>query len=440
MVMEVRVRESSVVKPAEETPKVCLWTSNFDQLCVVHAQAVYFYKPPESTDDGFSSSSGDFFNSTVLKYGLSKALVTYYPVAGRLKRNESGRAEIHCTGEGAIFIEAETDSFMKDLGEFTPNEQLAPLFPRIDYSDNDISSYPPFLVQVTHFKCGGVCLSTALSHILVDGVAGINFINTWSDLCRGVEHIKKPLPYFDRTLLRARDPPKVYFSHIEYKLPSVDLPTTSPLPKIAIVKLNLSTLQANQLKSKCNNYQYRRFSSYEVMAGHIWRCLCIARELKDDEETTISIPLDCRSRARPPLPDGYFGNAIFDNTVRALSGDIVSKPLGYTVNLIHETFRSSGNNEYLRSAIDYLELNPSIRTIAKGKGCNFRLPTWVRLPLYEADFGWGKPIYVGPGVNKFLGRTFLIPNPAESDGGVCLIIPLESEYQMNIFKKVFYDI
>ncbi|RZC63274.1 hypothetical protein C5167_025024 [Papaver somniferum] len=437
MVMEVRVRESSVVKPAEETPKVCLWTSNFDQLCVVHAQAVYFYKPPES-DDGFSSSSGDFFNSTVLKHGLSKALVTYYPVAGRLKRNESGRAEIHCTGEGAIFIEAETDSFMKDLGEFTPNEQLAPLFSRIDYSD--ISSYPPFLAQVTHFKCGGVCLSTALSHILVDGVSGINFINTWSDLCRGVEDIKKPVPYFDRTLLRARDPPKVYFSHIEYKLPSVDLPATSPLPKIAIAKLNLSTLQANQLKSKCNKYQYRRFSSYEVMAGHIWRCLCKARELKDDEETTISIPLDCRSRSRPPLPDGYFGNAIFDNTVRAFSGDIVSKPLSYTVNLIHETFRSSGNNEYLRSAIDYLELNPSIRTIAKGKGCNFRLPTWVRLPLYEADFGWGKPIYVGPGVNRFLGRTFLIPNPAGSDGGVCLIIPLESEYQMNIFKKDFYDI
>ncbi|KAI3947547.1 hypothetical protein MKW98_031768 [Papaver atlanticum] len=440
MVMEVRVKETSVVKPAEETPKVCLWTSNFDQLCVVHAQAVYFYKPPESTDfDGSFSGSDDFFNSTVLKDGLSKALVTYYPVAGRLKRNASGRAEIDCTGEGAIFIEAETDSFMKDLGEFTPNEQLAPLFPTLDYSDDDISLYPPFLVQVTHFKCGGVCVSTALSHILVDGVAGINFINTWSDLCRGVEDSKKPVPFFDRTLLRARDPPIVSFPHMEYKLPSVDIPATSPLPKISIAKLNLSTMQANELKSKCNKDQYR-FSTYEVMAGHIWRCLCKARELKDDEETTISIPLDCRSRSRPPLPAGYFGNAIFDNTIIAFSGDIVSKPLSYAVNCIHETFMSYGNDEYLRSAIDYLELNPSFRTIVKGKGCNFRLPTWVRLPIYEADFGWGKPIYMGPGVNRFVGRTFLIPNPPGSDGGFFLIIPLESEYQMNIFKKSFYDI
>ncbi|KAI3987256.1 hypothetical protein MKX01_031740 [Papaver californicum] len=340
MVIEVRVRESSVVKPAEETPKVCLWTSNFDQLCVVHAQAVYFYKPPELTDGG---SSDNFFKSTVLKDGLGKALVTYYPVAGRLKRNESGRAEIDCTGEGAIFIEAETDSLMEDLGEFTPNEQLTPLFPKLDYSDDDISLYPPFLVQ------------------------------------------------------------------------------------------------ASQLKSKCNKDEYR-FSTYEVVAGHIWRCLCKARELRDDEETTISIPLDCRSRSRPPLPDGYFGNAIFDNTVIAFSGDIVSKPLSYAVNLIHETFMSSGNDEYLRSAIDYLELHPSVRTIVKGKGCNFRLPSWVRLPIYEADFGWGKPIYMGPGVNRFVGRTFLIPNPPGSERGFFLIIPLESEHQMNIFKKNFYDI
>lgn len=107
--IKVTVRESSVVKPAKETPKVCLWTSNFDQLFVVHAQTVYFYRRPTLTG-GSSSSSDDFFDSTVLKDGLSKSLVYYYPIAGRLKRNESGRAEINCTGEGATFIEAETDS------------------------------------------------------------------------------------------------------------------------------------------------------------------------------------------------------------------------------------------------------------------------------------------------------------------------------------------
>ncbi|RZC57093.1 hypothetical protein C5167_004392 [Papaver somniferum] len=436
--IKVTVRESSVVKPAKETPKVCLWTSNFDQLFVVHAQTVYFYRRPTLTG-GSSSSSDDFFDSTVLKDGLSKALVYYYPIAGRLKRNESGRAEINCTGEGATFIEAETDSCIEDLGDFTPDERLMPLLPKPDYGDGDISSCPPFLVKITRFKCGGVCVSTALSHILVDGVSGINFINTWSDLCRGVDDIKA-VPLLDRTILRARDPPVVSFPHVEYKLPSMNIPSTSPLsnPKIAISKLNISTMQTNQLKSKCNNNEFK-FSTYEVIAGHIWRCSCKARELKDDQETTISMPLDCRSRSSPPLPDGYFGNAIFDLTAKAIAGDIVSKPLSYAVNLIHETLISYGSNEYFRSAIDFLELNPSICTVIKGKGCNFRFTSWVRLAIYEADFGWGQPHYMGPGANG-AGRSFLIPNPPRGDGGLSLIITLDTEYHMDLFTESFYDI
>ncbi|KAI3870095.1 hypothetical protein MKW92_026695 [Papaver armeniacum] len=391
--LKVTVKESSIVKPAEETPKVCLWTSNIDQLSPIHVQTVSFYRRPASTCD--------FFNSTVLKDGLSKVLVTYYPMAGRLKRNEAGRAEIHCNGEGVVFIEAETDSLIEDLGDFTPNEQLMPLSPNPDYS-NDISA------------CGGVCLSTSTSHIVVGGVCGFNFINAWSDLCRGVNDMKS-VPFFDRTVLRARDPPVVSFPHIEYNKPtSMNI---SPLskPKIAVAKLNISAMQASLLKSKCNKGEFR-FSTYEVIAGHIWRCACKARELKDDQETVISIPLDCRSRSSPPLPD-------------AISGDIVSKPLSYAVNIIHQTIKTLGNNEYLRSALDYLELHPDF-SIFKGGGpqsCNIRNVSWLGMPIYGADFGWGKPLYVGLGTVGLAGLSLLAPNPPGSDDGFSLIISLESD-------------
>ncbi|KAI3997514.1 hypothetical protein MKX01_008121 [Papaver californicum] len=440
--MRVRVTKSSVVKPAEETPKVSLWTSNIDQLFQMHVQSVYFYKRP-FIDDSYSFSDDDFFNSTVLKDALSKTLVIYYPFAGRLRRNESGRAEIDCTGEGVIFIEAEADSVIADLAEFTPNEQLMPLIPNLD-PYNDISSYPPVLIQVTHFKCGGVCLSINNSHTVADGVSGINFINTWSDLCRGVNG-NKSVPFFDRTILRARDPPIVSFPHIEHKPPSMNIHSSSPLsnPNIAISKLNITTMQASQLKSKCNKDEFQ-FSTYEVIAGHLWRCSCKARELKHDQETMISIPLDCRSRLSPPLPNGYFGNAILDLTPTAYAGDIISKPLTHAVNIIHETIATSGNNEYFRSALDFLELHPNISTLIKGpqtfKGCNIGSISWVRLPIYGADFGWGQPVYMGPGIIGFAGLSFLIPNPPGSDGGFSLILSLESEYHMNLFKEYFYDI
>ncbi|KAI3883198.1 hypothetical protein MKX03_017658 [Papaver bracteatum] len=442
--VKVRVTESSVVKPAEETPKVCLWTSNIDQLFNIHVQTVYFYKRPALTEGSSSTcDDDDFFNSTVLKDGLSKALVTYYPIAGRLKRNESGRSEIDCTGEGVTFIEAETDSCIEDLGDFTPNEHLMPLVPNLVNDDDDISMYPPLLVQVTHFKCGGVCLSTSLSHIVVDGVSGVNFVNTWSDLCRGVDDIKI-VPFFDRTVLRARNPPIVSFPHTEHKPPSLKVQSSAALSnhRIASAKLNISTMQANQLKSNCNKDEFQ-FSTYEVLAGHIWRCSCKARQLEDDQETMISIPLDCRSRLSPPLPDGYFGNSILDLAPRALAGDIISKPLSYTVSIIHETIMRYGNNEYFGSALDFLETHPNIRTLIKGpqtfKGCNMGNASWVKMPIYEADFGWGKPIYMGPGIIKCAGRSMVAPNPPGSDG-FSLTIALESDYHMNRFREYFYDI
>ncbi|KAI3876694.1 hypothetical protein MKX03_034203 [Papaver bracteatum] len=437
--VKVRVIESSVVKPAEETPKVCLWMSKIDQIFSNHVQAMFFYRRPTFTYGSSSWSVDDFFNCTVLKDSLSKSLVSYCPFAGRVKRNESGRVELDCTGEGVIFIEAETDSVIEDLVQFIPNEQLMPLVPNLDNND-DISSRPPFLVQVTHFKCGGVCLCTSMSHMVADGVSGLNFINTWSDLCRGVKDIKS-VPFFDRTILRARDPPVVSFPHIEHKRPSINVPSTSPLSnsKIAVAKLNISTMQANQLKSKCNK-GYSRFSTYEVISGHLWRCLCKARELKDDQKTALSITLDGRSRLSPPIPDGFLGNAIFTLTPTAISGDIVSKPLSYAVNLIHDTIMNSGNNEYFRSALDFLELHPDISTLIKGPlastGCNINSATWVG----QADFGWGEPFYVGPGIQRSVGRFTLLPNPLGSDGGLSLIIPLESDYHMNLFKEYFYDI
>ncbi|GKU87231.1 hypothetical protein SLEP1_g1669 [Rubroshorea leprosula] len=51
------------------------------------ASVLFFYKP---------NGSVDFFQAQVLKEALSNVLVPFYPVAGRLGRDESGRIEIIC--------------------------------------------------------------------------------------------------------------------------------------------------------------------------------------------------------------------------------------------------------------------------------------------------------------------------------------------------------
>ncbi|OVA05083.1 Transferase [Macleaya cordata] len=445
MTIKVTVRESMLVQPAEKTPKLSLWTSNVDQLFRMHMPSVYFYKPT----NGYS----DFFDSSVLKDGLSKALVSFYPFAGRLRRDEKdGRVEIDCTGEGVMFSEAETDSVLDELGDFIPNQQLQPLIPKVDTS-KDISSVPILLIQVTRFKCGGVCLGVAMDHTVADGASGIHFINTWADLSRGID-IKFP-PFIDRTLLRARDPPTPCFPHIEHQPPPsmknalqpLQTPLkpnkTTPDNSPAIAKLQISYHQINLLKAKCNegSDQPVRFSTYEVIAGHVWRCACKARGLQDDQETKLSIATDGRLRLNPPLPNGYLGNAIFHLTPMAVSGDLLSRPLSYAASKIRDTLMR-GDDEYCKSAIDFLDLHPDIRTLVRGphtfKCPNLGVTSWCRMPIHEVDFGWGKPIYMGPGAILYEGLCYILPSPG-NDGTLTLVISLQSDH-MELYKEYFYDI
>ena len=88
-------------------------------------------------------------------------------------------------------------------------------------------------LQLTFFKCGGVCLGTALHHMVVDGISAVNFINAWSDIARGIQVSTRSPPFFDHTLLRARSPPTVIFDHFEYnykRKPQSNTINTQPQP------------------------------------------------------------------------------------------------------------------------------------------------------------------------------------------------------------------
>ncbi|KAM1714804.1 hypothetical protein TB2_024891 [Malus domestica] len=437
MVVNVTVRESTLVKPAEETPKKALWNSNVDLVIPsIHTPSVYFYRPNPN-------GASNFFDPAVLKHALSKALVPFYPMAGRLKRDDDGRIEIDCGGQGVLFVEAETGSVIDDFGDFAPTLELRRLIPSVDYAAG-ISTYPLLLLQVTFFKCGGVSLGVGMQHHAADGFSGLHFINTWSDMARGLD-LTLP-PFIDRTLLRARDPPQPAFYHIEYQpAPQMKAPLQSAKPgaadstTVSIFRLTRDQLNILKYKSKeaGNTVSY---SSYEMLSGHVWRCACKARELPDDQDTKLFIATDGRSRLQPPLPPGYFGNVIFTATPIAVAGDIQSKPTWYAASRIHDALVRM-DDSYLRSALDYLELQPDLSALVRGAH-SFRCPnlgitSWVRLPIHDADFGWGRPIFMGPGGIAFEGLAFIIPS-ATNDGSLSLAISLQTEH-MKSFSKLLYD-
>ncbi|PRQ50389.1 putative shikimate O-hydroxycinnamoyltransferase [Rosa chinensis] len=436
MAINLSVRESTFVKPSEETPRRALWISNLDAVVLnTHMGSVYFYRRKAGTPS-------NFFDPEVLKEALSKALVSFYPMAGRLKMNiheGRSRVEIDCNGEGVLFVVAETSSVVDDFGDFAPTLEFRRLIPAVDYSAG-ISSYPLLVLQVTYFNCGGVALGVGMEHRVADGISGLQFVNTWSDMARGLD-ITIP-PFIDRKLLRARDPPQPAFHHIEYQRspqsanPGADAEST----RVSILKLTSDHLNNLKAKSKEDGNPIK-YSSYEMLAGHIWKCATKARKLANDQETRLYVATDGRSRLKPSLPPGYFGNVIFAATPIAAAGDLQSKPIWYAASCIHNTLARM-DDEYLRSALDYLELQPNLSALARGAH-SFRSPklgitSWVRLPIHDADFGWGRPDFMGPGGIAYEGLCYILPSTSD-DGSLSVAICLQLEH-MELFSKLLYDI
>lgn len=182
-----------------------------------HVDIALFYKP---------NGSPDFFQPRALKEALSKVLVPFYPAASRLGRNdESGRTEIVCNAEGALFVEAEATGVLDEFDHIGSSSKLVPF---VDYSET-ISSYPLVRVnfcKVTSFKCGGISIGARVHHALIDGSSFFHFMTSWCDMVRG-KFTGGVSPFHDRAIIKFLVPPKPAFHHVEFDPPpSMNMPST----------------------------------------------------------------------------------------------------------------------------------------------------------------------------------------------------------------------
>lgn len=298
---------------------------------------------------------------------------------------------------------------------------------------------------MTRFKGGGVCLGIGLQHTLGDGPTGINFINSWAETARGLPLSTEP--YINRSLLRAREPPTPTFHHVEYDppvsmntVPDTTQDIADPQTTVSIFKITRD--QLNSLKDKANkNSDGVKYSTFNSLAAHIWRCENKARCLPDDQATKLYIPIDGRSRLSPPLPSSFLGNVIFMAATIASHGDVDSEPFSDTAKRIQNILKRM-DDEYLRSAIDYMEKVPNVKAPVRGaRGFQFpnlSINSWMWLPVYEADFGWGSPMWMGPAKVSQDGKTYVLPSPVK-DGSLCVVTCLDTSH-MEKFGQLLYEI
>ncbi|KAL2904153.1 Anthranilate N-benzoyltransferase protein 2 [Bienertia sinuspersici] len=425
------VKESTMICPSEETPKGSLWLSSLDLITrspYTHTHVLFVYEPP-TTD---KTSTISFFDTNLIKETLSKTLVDFYPMAGRLTTNskDDNRIEIDCNAKGAMFFESETTHSLTDFGEFKPTPELRKVvFPAYDYKG-----------------VWGITLGLVQHHHVADGASHVHFINSWAKITKGGE--LDYFPFHDRySCFAPRQPPQIKFQHLEYESPIPPLPpkglsdeaTTIVEGLFRFSKEQINTLKQQAMSQDIINYKP---STFEVLAGHAWRTACRARGLTDDQDVKLYIPSDGRPRLKDPaLPQGYCGNVIFFTACVAKAGNLMQKPIWYSVRKVHQAVKRVKNEEYLRSAVDYLESQPDLTALVRGSHTftcpNFTINSWVNIPYNNSDFGWGRPKYFRHGGIKYEGQSYLIASQ-NGDESISLAVKL-FKVHMALFGKYLYD-
>ncbi|KAI3936300.1 hypothetical protein MKW92_019522 [Papaver armeniacum] len=130
-----------LVYPSKPTPTHQLYLSNIDnqKFLQFFIKAIFVYKVSTPIDD--------------LKSSLSRVLFHYYPLAGRLRtsKENTGKFEIDCNGEGVVlaeaFMDVSVDEFLENCK--TPHLSWRKLLP---YSfGEEVDNFlriPPLVIQV----------------------------------------------------------------------------------------------------------------------------------------------------------------------------------------------------------------------------------------------------------------------------------------------------
>ncbi|XP_016557759.1 uncharacterized acetyltransferase At3g50280 [Capsicum annuum] len=364
-----------------------------------------------------------------LKTSLSHTLNFFPPLAGRfsiIKNTDDDTVSffINCNNAGVEFIHA---SAPKLTVSAILDSTLVPimvhhLFPLNNVRNFECVTKPLFGVQITEL-IDGLFIGCTMNHSLGDGTSFWHFFNSWSEISRGFKVISK-IPVLERYFPEKMNLP----IHLPLKTDDEKLLEKCEVPTFVERFFHLSKESIGRLKGKAiSETNVKSISSLQAFLAHLWRGVTRSRKIIAEEEVSVYLTIGARSRLNPPLPEGYFGNAIHMKQVKATAGELLKNGLGWAAMKINKMIVAQNFEEVMVKFYKEWAENPFIFSRDSQfvrNNTRLGISSSPRFNIYGNDFGWGKSIGVRSGMaNKSDGMITLYPGVEEGsvDIEVCLL-------------------
>ncbi|KAI3977249.1 hypothetical protein MKX01_035979 [Papaver californicum] len=372
-----------------------------------------------------------------LKSSLSETLTRYYTLAGRIKGDV-----IECGDDGVDYTEAKVHNISGGMSQIIQDsnihilKQFLPCGPHGPESGSGTNNYKVLLsIQINvvdHQEdyFGGVVIGICIYHQISDMSSLTAFINDWAASSRGVPIEQIEGPRFD--ILPSLFPPRDLMGYIQgggftgeeivTKKFLFEGSKIDELKKMHIMRNNTS------IDDETDNESPTRV---EAVSAFIWR-----RFIDTDQALKVSNgapsvkmygavhAVNMRTRMIPPLPSNSFGN-MYGKSM-ALSD--FRNARGEDSNTLDQCHENPNLVIKVRKAIQKIDADyvkklqttdlflETMKNFWAAQTVKLIFSSWCRFPIYEADFGWGKPMWVT--TCAFPYKNFIVLMDTKSGDGI----------------------
>lgn len=215
---------------------------------------------------------------------------------------------------------------------------------------------------MTEFKCGGFVLGLTINHCMVDGLAAMEFVNSWAETSREISHLSVH-PFLDRSILTVprtdpSSPEKLSLPSEKFGVELNDISDLKNLYQQEEIEYRSFHFDVNELARLKKivieeDEELKNCTSFTVLAALLWRIRSRALNMKPHQETRLVVTVNIRSKRRNndnslAIPKGYFGNAVVTVECVCMAGELTEKPFSYVVKIVQSVIKMV-NEDYINS-------------------------------------------------------------------------------------------